>query len=68
MNTPAYAEATLGNLATVKGGAQGAAQAATATRADALFLVNNLGIGGSERKIVRLANRLEDEGVHVIMA
>ena len=35
------------------------------TRPDALFVLNNLGIGGSERKIVRLANRLKDEGVHV---
>jgi glycosyltransferase involved in cell wall biosynthesis len=32
---------------------------------DGLFLLNNLGVGGSERKIVRLANRLKDEGVHV---
>ena len=57
MNTPAYAEATLSNLATAKNGTE----AAVATRPDALFLVNNLGIGGSERKIVRLANRLKDE-------
>jgi glycosyltransferase involved in cell wall biosynthesis len=61
MNTPAYAEATLSNLAVE-------AEKVVATRPDALFLVNNLGIGGSERKIVRLANRLKDEGVHVIMA
>jgi glycosyltransferase involved in cell wall biosynthesis len=68
MNTPAYAEATLGNLATAKADAQEGAEAAIATRPDALFLVNNLGIGGSERKIVRLANRLQDEGVRVRMA
>jgi glycosyltransferase involved in cell wall biosynthesis len=61
MNTPAYADATLSNLAVE-------AEKVVATRPDALFLVNNLGIGGSERKIVRLANRLKDEGVHVIMA
>jgi glycosyltransferase involved in cell wall biosynthesis len=68
MTTPAYAEATLGNLATPKGDPTADAEVAVATRPDALFLVNNLGIGGSERKIVRLANRLKDEGVHVIMA
>ena len=68
MNTPAYAAATLGNLATTKGDPKADAEAVVATRPDALFLVNNLGIGGSERKIVRLANRLKDEGVHVIMA
>lgn len=36
-----------------------------AIRTDGLFLLNNLGVGGSERKIVRLANRLKDEGVQV---
>ena len=38
------------------------------TRPDALFVLNNMGIGGSERKIVRLANRLKDEGVNVTLA
>lgn len=61
MNTPAYAEATLRNLAPAKS----AVQEVAATRPDALFVVNNLGIGGSERKIVRLANWLKDDGVHV---
>lgn len=37
-------------------------------RRDALFLVNNLGIGGSERKIVRLVNRLRHDGVDVALA
>jgi glycosyltransferase involved in cell wall biosynthesis len=60
MNPPAYAEAGLRNLAL-----KGDAQQAVAGRPDAVFVVNNLGIGGSERKIVRLANRLKDDGVHV---
>jgi glycosyltransferase involved in cell wall biosynthesis len=68
MTTPAYADATLSNLAGVKNDAKAGAEAAAAARPDALFLVNNLGIGGSERKIVRLANRLKDEGVHVMLA
>jgi glycosyltransferase involved in cell wall biosynthesis len=68
MNTPAYADATLSNLAGAKDDAKAGAEAAAATRPDALFLVNNLGIGGSERKIVRLANRLKDEGVQVMLA
>ena len=33
-----------------------------------MFVLSNLGIGGSERKIVRLANRLKDDGVHVTLA
>src|SRR5689334_23966900 len=44
------------------------AQAVSTTKPDVLFVLNNLGIGGSERKIVRLANRLKDEGVHVELA
>ena len=61
MTSPAYAEASLGSLAAVKTDAQ----AAEAARPDALFVLNNLGYGGSERKIVRLANRLTDEGLRV---
>jgi glycosyltransferase involved in cell wall biosynthesis len=61
MNAPAYAESTLAKLSA-------APPAVVATRPDVLFLVNNLGIGGSERKIVRLANRLDDEGVCVSLA
>lgn len=33
-----------------------------------LFLLNTLTIGGSERKIVRLANALAGEGEHVVLA
>jgi len=69
MNTPAYADANLNRLAPpeidVK---EGDAEVTVARRPDALFVVGNLNIGGSERKIVRLANRLKDEGVHVTMA
>ena len=53
-------------LAPLATGASGAAHCAT--RSDVLFVLNNLGIGGSERKIARLANRLKDEGVHVTLA
>jgi len=68
MNTRAYADATLSEIATGKAQAVPQIQAATGARPDALFVVNNLGIGGSERKIVRLANRLKDDGVHVMLA
>jgi len=64
MTNPAYAEATLGALAHVKADTD----SSVTTRPDALFLLNNLGFGGSERKIVRLANRLKEEGVHVELA
>lgn len=64
MNTPAYVAASLPGMADPKAESQDIAAHAP----DALFVVNNLGIGGSERKIVRLVNRLKDEGVHVELA
>jgi glycosyltransferase involved in cell wall biosynthesis len=64
MTTPAYADTSLGTLTTVKTEDQTAA----AARPDALFVIGNLGIGGSERKIVRLANRLKEDGVQVALA
>jgi glycosyltransferase involved in cell wall biosynthesis len=63
MNTPAYAEAAMNTVPVTAD-----APAIPTTRPDVLFVLNNLGIGGSERKIVRLANRLKDEGVHVSLA
>jgi glycosyltransferase involved in cell wall biosynthesis len=63
MNTPAFADASLG-----AGLAARETAGATATRPDVLFLLNNLGFGGSERKVVRLSNRLKEEGVHVRLA
>jgi glycosyltransferase involved in cell wall biosynthesis len=60
MTTPALAQAGMREMAL-----KGNAQEAVASRPDAVFVINNLGIGGSERKIVRLANRLKDDGVHV---
>ena len=70
MNTPAFADTRLGTLATVKNEAQGndAAGVVAGARPDCLFVIGNLGIGGSERKIVRLANRLKADGVHVALA
>jgi len=64
MNTPAVAQASLGSLAAAKS----EAPTVTATRPDALFLLGSLIHGGSERKITRLANRLKEEGVHVMLA
>jgi glycosyltransferase involved in cell wall biosynthesis len=63
MNTPAYAEATMSTLSQTA-----SSPAVATTRPDLLFVLNNLGFGGSERKIVRLANRLKEEGVHASLA
>jgi glycosyltransferase involved in cell wall biosynthesis len=64
MTTPGYAEAALDSLTPVKP----ESQAAVSARPDAMFVVSQLGFGGSELKIVRLANRLQEEGVHVMLA
>src|SRR6185436_5162285 len=64
MNTPAMADTTLTALRS----SQADTQVSTATRPDALFVLSTLGVGGSERKITRLANRLKEEGVHVMLA
>ena len=37
-------------------------------RTDVLFVLSSLAVGGSERKIARMANRLTDEGVSVSLA
>ena len=42
--------------------------AVAAPPCDALFLLSTLAVGGSERKIVRMANRLREEGVAVNLA
>ena len=64
MNTRAFADAALAGIANPKVDSH----AITTTGPDALFVLNNLGIGGSERKIVRLVNRLKEEGVRVELA
>ena len=47
--------------------AAGAAVAATPA-CDVLFVLSSLAVGGSERKIVRMANRLREEGVAANLA
>jgi glycosyltransferase involved in cell wall biosynthesis len=63
MNTPAFAEARMTPLPETV-----STPAVAAARPDLLFVLNNLGFGGSERKIVRLANRLKEEGVQASLA
>jgi len=67
MNTPAYAEARMTTLSDAAA-TPALAPSVTAARPDLLFVLNNLGFGGSERKIVRLTNRLKEEGVNATLA
>jgi glycosyltransferase involved in cell wall biosynthesis len=41
---------------------------ADAQRGDVMFVLSSLAVGGSERKITRMANRLREEGVQVSLA
>jgi len=68
MNTPAWAEAGLRALPDTSATPAHDQTTVANTRPDILFVLNNLGFGGSERKIVRLANRLKEEGVHAALA
>ncbi|MEO8062075.1 MAG: glycosyltransferase [Pseudomonadota bacterium] len=60
MSSRVIADASLSDMTPAKAGVTN-----MSNLTDVLFLLNNLGVGGSERKIVRLANRLKDEGVQV---
>jgi glycosyltransferase involved in cell wall biosynthesis len=65
MTIPAYATA---HLSTLEEKSRENESESVGASPEALFVVNNLGIGGSERKTVRLANRLKEEGVNVQLA
>ena len=41
---------------------------AATPRSDVLFVLASLAVGGSERKIARMANRLKDDGLSVSIA
>jgi glycosyltransferase involved in cell wall biosynthesis len=42
--------------------------ALVAAHSDVMFVLSSLAVGGSERKIARMANRLKEEGVQVTLA
>lgn len=62
MTTPAYVEALTPQPVNEASIARGTA------RSDVLFVLSSLAVGGSERKIARMANRLQEEGVQVSLA
>jgi glycosyltransferase involved in cell wall biosynthesis len=69
MNTPTFIEAPIDNVARAlprAAGTSGAVQCAA--RSDVLFVLSSLGVGGSECKIARMANRLKEDGVLVTLA
>jgi glycosyltransferase involved in cell wall biosynthesis len=70
MNTPTFIDVPIDTAALAltphASGASGAAQCSA--RSDVLFVLNSLGVGGSECKIARMANRLKEDGVQVTLA
>jgi glycosyltransferase involved in cell wall biosynthesis len=70
MNTPTFIDVPIDTqalaVAHVAPGASGTAHCAK--RSDVMFVLASLGVGGSERKIARMANRLKDDEVQVTLA
>jgi glycosyltransferase involved in cell wall biosynthesis len=70
MTTPTFIEAPIDNAAVALAprSASTADAAHCAPRSDVLFVLSSLGVGGSECKIARMANRFKEEGVQVTLA
>ena len=70
MNTPTFIDVPIDTqalaVAPLAPGASGTAHCAK--RSDVMFVLSSLGVGGSERKIARMANRLKDDEVQVTLA
>jgi glycosyltransferase involved in cell wall biosynthesis len=59
---------TCANATTASVSLDSAPKDVASTRSDVLFVLSNLAVGGSERKITRMANRLREEGMAVTLA
>jgi len=70
MNTPTFIDVPIDTeapaVAHLAPGVSGTAHCAK--RSDVMFVLASLGVGGSERKIARMANRLKDDEVQVTLA
>jgi len=70
MNTPTFIDVPIDTpalaVAHLAPGASGTAHCAK--RSDVMFVLSSLGVGGSECKIARMANRLKDDEVQVTLA
>jgi glycosyltransferase involved in cell wall biosynthesis len=70
MNTPTFIDVPIDTQALAltarDAGASGTAHCAR--RSDVMFVLSNLGIGGSECKIARMANRFKEDEVQVTLA
>jgi len=65
MTTPTFVDTPIDNTLAL---APRSSSAVDTPKSDVLFVVNSLAVGGSERKIARMANRLKEEGVQVSLA
>jgi glycosyltransferase involved in cell wall biosynthesis len=70
MSTPTFIEVPIDSqaLALTPRAAGSAGTAQCARRSDVMFVLNSLGVGGSECKIARMANRLKEDDVQVTLA
>jgi glycosyltransferase involved in cell wall biosynthesis len=65
MNTPTFIDAPIDNALALT---PRSSIAVDTPKSDVLFVLSSLAVGGSERKIARMANRLKEEGVQVSLA
>jgi glycosyltransferase involved in cell wall biosynthesis len=70
MTTPSFIDTSIDNALALRSREAGAREAGAvdSPRSDVLFVLSSLAVGGSERKIARMANRLTEEGVRVSLA
>ena len=71
MNTPTFIDAPIDTQALAmahRRSREPLAPSHCAKRSDVMFVLSSLAVGGSERKIARMANRLKEDGVHVTLA
>jgi len=70
MNTPIFIDAPIETspMALSPRAASAAGTAHSPVRSDVLFVLSSLGVGGSECKIARMANRFKEEDVQVTLA
>jgi glycosyltransferase involved in cell wall biosynthesis len=66
--TPSYVNAPLDGALTLAPADPARDAALEMRKSDVLFVLSSLAVGGSERKIARLANRLKEDGMAVSLA
>jgi glycosyltransferase involved in cell wall biosynthesis len=69
MTTPTFVDVPIGTALSQAARPLGSSEAVQSVpRSDVMFVLSSLAVGGSERKIARMANRFKEEGVQVTLS